>query len=225
MTMIKTPISAITRSATDACADHLRDAIISGQFGDDGPLVIDRLAVDLGVSPTPIREALRRLEAEGFVVHEARRGVTVRPIDAREFEELVDIRKALESLVLRVSVDTAGAAAFRPAKAALDAWGRTSTPDETMTAQWRFFRALYVPSGKTRILELISANWKHIHRYHLMSWVVSPEFRATDADLKGRLLARCEEGDTAGAIRALEASIEWGKSLVVRKMSSLDEEK
>src|SRR5881275_3161901 len=63
------------------------------------------LADELGVSCTPLREALRMLQSEGLVDAQANRRVTVKPISATDVEELVVMRVALETEALRLSVE------------------------------------------------------------------------------------------------------------------------
>ena len=89
-----------TKSAAEACADYLRKKLVSGQMEVGASIRTEAVAHELGISHTPVREAVRRLEAEGLVIYQPRRGVRVRGLDEHEFEELVDLRKTLESLVL-----------------------------------------------------------------------------------------------------------------------------
>lgn len=213
-------IAALSRSATDICADHLRSAILNGDFADGTPLVIDRIATQLGVSHTPIREAIRRLEAEGFLVYAPRRGATVRRIDASEFEELVTIRRALEPLLLERAVEKSEGSGFPEAGAALEKWKKKTAAAEMLEVQWAFFHGLYAPSGQVRILEIVAANWYHIQRYHQISWVASREIRDKDLTLKKRLLDACEKGDREGALARLDDAIEWGRSLVAARLAA-----
>lgn len=212
-------IVTLSRSATDICADYLRSAILSGDFTDGMPLVIDRIAAKLGVSHTPIREAIRRLEAEGFVVYAPRKGATVRRIDASEFEELVGIRYALEPLLLERAVEKTGISGYPVAVAALERWKKKTVAAEMLDAQWAFFHALYAPSGQLRILEIVSANWRHIQRYHQVSWVTSQQIRETDFGFKFRLLEACEKGGKDDALARLDEAIEWGSSLVTTRLA------
>jgi DNA-binding GntR family transcriptional regulator len=93
----------------DHVHDSLRKAIIAGRFGDGERLNERELASDLGVSTTPLKEALRQLEAEGLVRTEARRGVFV-SYGARQAEEMSLARAALESMIARMAAKRAVAA-------------------------------------------------------------------------------------------------------------------
>ncbi|WRS29314.1 GntR family transcriptional regulator [Actinomycetaceae bacterium MB13-C1-2] len=90
--------SSAPRSLPDAIYDALLDMLISGQMAPHEPLGIDRISEQLQVSPTPVREALARLEHTGLVERQARRGYRVaRPMSESNMRELVDARLVLET--------------------------------------------------------------------------------------------------------------------------------
>lgn len=206
-----------TRSASDACADYLREHIVSGKIEDGAPIVIDRVAEALGASHTPVREAIRRLEAEGLVNYVPNRGARVRGLSCSEFEELVDLRRAIEPLALEKAIKNAAPGAFLSADFEFQQWQKGSGAQEMLSHQWAFLASLYQPSGLVRTLEVIDANWRLIERYQKFAWHTSPEVREKDYRLKLAILksARAKEHDSAKA--ALVDAIEWGASLV-RKM-------
>lgn len=77
--------------------DRLRRDIVEGRYPPGTRLVEQRLAEALGVSRTPVREAMRRLESEGLVVVERNRGAHVRPLTAGEIGDLYEVRARLEA--------------------------------------------------------------------------------------------------------------------------------
>ena len=76
--------------------EQLRERIVTGRLAQGARLPEARLSRELDVSRVPLREALPRLEAEGFVTTEAGRGAAVRTWTARDVEDLFDVRLALE---------------------------------------------------------------------------------------------------------------------------------
>jgi DNA-binding GntR family transcriptional regulator len=100
-------------SLSHAVVDELRAAIIGGAYAQGERLVEEEIAGRFDVSRNPIREALRTLSTEGFVVIEPRRGARVASIDAAKAAELFELRAPLEGLV-------AGLAAQRRSPAQLD---------------------------------------------------------------------------------------------------------
>lgn len=91
------------RPLRDVVTAELRRLILQGEFMPGERLVEDRLAVRLGVSRNPVREAIRVLAAEGFVEVTPRRGAAVARLSPDEAEELFDVRVALEGLSARLS--------------------------------------------------------------------------------------------------------------------------
>jgi DNA-binding GntR family transcriptional regulator len=74
----------------------LRARILDGTYGPGRRLVIDALARELGVSPMPVREAIRRLEAEGWVNYERHHGAQVAPLDETGWVEALTTLAVLE---------------------------------------------------------------------------------------------------------------------------------
>lgn len=92
-------------SKTDLAAALLRELILTGELGPGEPLRQRSLADRLGVSPTPVREALRRLEAEGLVTSDVHRGASVAKPDHSTAEETARVRGALEALAAELAAE------------------------------------------------------------------------------------------------------------------------
>lgn len=88
---------------TELTYRSIKENVLRGTFKELSRLTEESLAAQLGISKSPVREALNRLEAEGLVVIEARRGAYVRQFSAKEVRDLYDLRAALEMH----SIDTA----------------------------------------------------------------------------------------------------------------------
>ena len=91
-------------------AQQLRSDIISGRYRTGERLVEETLADTYGVSRVPVREALRRLESEGFVVLTPYRGATVASWSQRDRFELVQVRRGLEVFAARLAAEARGGA-------------------------------------------------------------------------------------------------------------------
>ena len=81
--------------------DAVRERILRGIYPEGEPLRQDALAEELGASRIPVREALRRLEAEGLVTFNPHRGAVVSSLSLAEIEEIFEIRARIESDLLR----------------------------------------------------------------------------------------------------------------------------
>lgn len=87
--------------------ESLRDAIMAGKLKPGERLMEIQLAEDLGVSRTPVREAIRKLELEGFVVMIPRKGAYVAGISMKDIADVFEIRGALEGLAASLAAERA----------------------------------------------------------------------------------------------------------------------
>jgi DNA-binding GntR family transcriptional regulator len=85
-----------TPNLTERTYRSIKQSLLNGTLGEQSRLTEESLASQLGISKSPVREALNRLEAEGLVCIEARRGAFVRQFSAKEIRDLYDIRLVLE---------------------------------------------------------------------------------------------------------------------------------
>jgi DNA-binding GntR family transcriptional regulator len=93
------------RTKKDFVVEYLRDYILSGRLGPGERLLQGEIAERLSVSPTPVREALRQLEAEGVLSHTPHHGVEVEGVNLEDVQEIYLIRGAIESLATLQAVD------------------------------------------------------------------------------------------------------------------------
>ncbi|NLJ99809.1 MAG: GntR family transcriptional regulator [Clostridia bacterium] len=89
----------------DVVFETLREAIIDGKLKPGERLMEVQLAEDMGVSRTPIREAIRKLELEGFVIMVPRKGAYVSEISKKDIADVFEIRAALESLAAGLAAE------------------------------------------------------------------------------------------------------------------------
>ena len=134
-------------STPDVIASVLREAIVAGILAGGSQLRQSEVAANFGVSVIPVREALRQLLAEGFVVLQRNRGAIVAETAVSEIEELFDLRLALETLLLKAAVPN-----LNPADLERAAEYQRAFEAETDTTRWghwnwRFHEALYLPAA------------------------------------------------------------------------------
>ncbi len=82
---------------SDIAYDYLRKRILNGEYAPGQALMTNMLAPEIGVSRTPIRDALRQLEADGLVTIQPRLGASVKKMDLKTFRESCELRLALET--------------------------------------------------------------------------------------------------------------------------------
>lgn len=100
-----TPAAGKGLTKQERVYEKLRERILTGVYGPGYRIVIDRLAAEFGVSALPLREAVRRLEAEGLVVFRPNAGAQVTPANPGEFDEELTVLAVLEGYATMLAMD------------------------------------------------------------------------------------------------------------------------
>ena len=95
-------------TAEEEAYSYLLDAICKGQYRTGDRLIAEDIANDIGMSRMPVREAFRRLAAEGLVTLRPNRGAIVSGLNIEEMREVFEMRSALEGLAIRLAVPKLG---------------------------------------------------------------------------------------------------------------------
>jgi DNA-binding GntR family transcriptional regulator len=157
--------------------EGLREAIHRGELLPGERITVVQLSERLGMSVTPIREAIRVLEAEGLVVNEPHRGVTVTSRTLAEEEELTILRASMEALATRYAVPLVDHATLEELERLQDDMEEAVADgdDARLTdGNARFHLAIYNASGLRYTVGLIERLWMPFHR--------SPIWDAGDRD-------------------------------------------
>jgi DNA-binding GntR family transcriptional regulator len=151
-------------SKTDMVAALIRQLIITGELPAGEQLRQRDLAQRFGVSQTPVREALRRLESEGLVVGDTHRGFTVVEPDDGPVEENFQIRAALESLGASLAarkINAAGIAALRRLNDRMRELGDGDPRYADLNRDFHF--TVYEHAGSPLLLSLMRLLWASLH--------------------------------------------------------------
>jgi DNA-binding GntR family transcriptional regulator len=149
--------------------DHLKSDVLSGHFKPGERLTEEHLAKTLGVSRTPVREALHKLASEGLIQPLESRGFCVARDSREEIEDLFDIRAALEGYAIRLICDCISEQTLEQLngfiRKAQDALDRKKL-DEIFEYNTQFHDALHrVIARKSRFHSLIADTRKYVLRY------------------------------------------------------------
>jgi len=105
---------------SDVAYEHIRKKILSGEYPLGYPLLTEALSAETKVSRTPVREALHKLKAEGLVTLSPRLGASVKTMDVKEFQEMCELRLALEGHAAGLAAKNHSQADLQEIKLALD---------------------------------------------------------------------------------------------------------
>jgi len=155
------------QTKAEAVYDEIRRRILRGVLPPNSTLNQDALAPELGVSVTPVREAVRRLEAEGLVQFHAHRSVVVSPLSLAELSEIYDVRLQLDPYAAAVATAKASEETLR----AIERMARTqvsSDPLEQATINRAFHRSIYAESGNRLLIETLDRLWERTDRYRIL---------------------------------------------------------
>jgi DNA-binding GntR family transcriptional regulator len=146
--------------------EKIKQAILSGELGSGRPLVEQTLAEWCGVSRTPVREALRRLEQDGLIdrtIH----GLAVRERSPEEILDLYDTRIVLESATARAAAARRTEHDLREMRWALQRAGEVEEGDREamMRTNQQFHRALWHSSHNESLIDLLERLHLHLARY------------------------------------------------------------
>ena len=139
----------------DSACDVLRRMIVGGGLPAGHPLHQVSLATQLGISRTPLREALHTLSAEGLVSFDANGTAFVVEPSAEELREIYSIREVLEILAGREAAEHISEAQIIRAETVLDGMEDVADPVEWASLNARFHRLIYEAARKPQLLELI----------------------------------------------------------------------
>lgn len=140
----------------------IRARIADGTYPSGHRLVLGQLAKDLSVSPVPIREALRRLEAEGYVMVRRNAGAQVASIEASEYRQVAHVLGILEAAAMALAapfVTEADLAAARAINAELRATFSTRDSAKFVQGNRTFHRLLYQRCPNAHLVKFIDQEW------------------------------------------------------------------
>lgn len=196
--------------------DQLRDAIISGRFQAGEPIRQESIASQYEVSRTPVREALRLLEAEGWIEQRPHRGAVVAALDPEDVIELFEVRAALETLAVRRSFPRLGDFNLKAIEKAYKAM--VAAPESDIGAHNAFHMALYAAAG-ARLQRLVRNHLDAAQRYlrfeHSALKVSDIDRREHEALLKAAL-----SRDVSKAVAVIESHVGGGGHGIARSLRS-----
>lgn len=172
--------------------DSLRKAIIHGKLRPGERLMEIQLAEEMGVSRTPVREAIRKLELDGFVVMVSRRGAYVAGVSVKDIADVFEVRSALEGLA-------AGLAAERITEEEMEELEKViyqiSGEEDVLAVVKKdneFHELIYKASRNRRLTQIIKNLSEQISRFRLTSLSVPGRLKIAVDEHKKIIEAICE---------------------------------
>lgn len=152
--------------------ETLREAIIQGRLKPGERLMEIQLAEEMGVSRTPVREAIRKLELEGFVVMVPRKGAYVAGISIKDIVDVFEVRAALEALAAGLAAERATPEELEDMERAVLQIYEVSNGqnlDSLVERDTRFHELIYKASRNQRLVQIITLLKEHFQRFRTTS--------------------------------------------------------
>ena len=204
-------------TATEAATRALREIILNAEIPPGAPLRQDDLARKLGVSRTPLREALQRLEAEGLVRLDLHKGAMVAKPSIAQVSEVFELQEVLETMAGRIAVQRTTDADVEALRSLLAKHASIDEPTEWARANIEFHTRLYDIGGKPLLVEIIGLLRNRSGLYvHMLAR--SPEGRHR-ADQEHKEMVDALAAGDADALeelirRHLRTTLEWLRSVI-----------
>lgn len=193
--------------AHGAKADHayetIRGKILDGSYGPGFRLVLDRLANEIGVSAVPVREALRRLEAEGYVDFIRNVGARVRWIDVTDCAESLQTLAVLEASATAMAAPLLDRSTLTQARKANEAMAASLARRDGIAVSLqdcKFHEKLYDACPNTYLVSLVRREMTRVQRLGSAILALAPERAQQAAEEHARLIELIESGARSSRI-------------------------
>ena len=198
------------KTKEEQVADFLRESIISGRLPRGARLKQQEIATQLNTSITPVREALKLLAAEGYVIGDSYRGATVAPFDIEASSEVLTLRIQLETQLVYGAVERATAQDIAELRVLADAFAaafEAGDNEAARAANYRFHHRMFEIARMPQTLHFVQILWAR-YPFDLINQLSGRVSRA--AAEHEYLLKAVVAGDGTGAMMATRHHIQTG---------------
>jgi DNA-binding GntR family transcriptional regulator len=199
-----------SRTKEEQVADFLREGIISGRIPRGTRLKQQEIATLLKTSITPVREALKLLAAEGYVLGDSFRGATVAPFDIEASSEVLSLRIQLETKLVQGAAERVTSADIAELRVLAGAFAKAfdaGDNEAARAANYRFHHRMFEIARMPQTLHFVQILWAR-YPFDLINRLKGRVSRA--ADEHDDMLAALIAGDVAAAMLATRQHIEAG---------------
>ena len=210
----------------DQAYSALKDAILAGKFAPGDHLVELEIARLLGLSRSPVREAFRRLEQEGYL-HVTRSGVIVQQISSKDIEGIYFVRQKLEAMAATLAAKRATAdeiAQLRQALKSMDLAIKEKNDKKIVRAANEFHALLYSLSDNQYLIDLLNTTYEKIRHFRTVNITVHERGREALAEHRAVVEALARH-DAAQADRYSQEHIQKSWEHTRRSLAKSSNEK
>lgn len=203
---------SVSLSKSERAYASLRERIASREFGPGYRLVLGDIARELGMSVVPVREAVRRLEAEGLVTYERNVGARVALADPNEYVYAMQTLGVLEGAAMAFAAPHLDAEALERAADVNDRMRRlldAFDPHEFTVLNERFHTILFEACPNPHLLDLVHRGWARLNNVRDSTFAFVPARAATSVAEHDQLIALVRDGAEPLEIEQLAREHRW----------------
>ncbi|MHC5306570.1 GntR family transcriptional regulator [Bartonella sp. LJL80] len=175
--------------ASDVILAHLRKAIADGTLDEGEPIRQDDVAALFNVSKIPVREALKRLEAEGLVEFRRNKGAIVTKLSEPEIAQIFELRAILEAAAIKRSVPNMNEETYQKASSYCEAFEHETDVARWSELNWHFHKTLYEDAARPYLIDAIRTTYDRLERYLRVQLTLSHGKRTADNEHRQILAA------------------------------------
>ena len=193
----------------DVVFNTLREAILKGDLKPGERLMELQLASKLGVSRTPIREAIRMLEQEGLAVTTPRKGAEVSKMTLKDMEDVLEIRDALDELAVRIAcqkISDEQLKQLEDMKELFEKSTQTGNVKKIAEADVTFHDVIYEATGNPKLVTLLNNLREQVYRYRV-EYIKDPKNYPTLIAEHEAILESLKNRDVKNAVEAMHVHV------------------
>lgn len=207
----------------DGVFNALRKAILNGELAPGQRLMEIALANRLGVSRTPVREAIKRLEQEGLVVIIERKGAEVAGISGNQLRDVLEVRLALEELSGELACIRIGDSGIEMLKSMNEAFlncinDPSATAADIAKADVEFHSVIYNAANNARLVKMVNDFSQQMYRYRL-EHIKELADRTVLAAEHDKIINAISEKDVMQTREAIRKHINLQEEAIIRKLN------
>lgn len=206
----------------DVVFNTLRQAILKGELEPGERLMEIQLAERLGVSRTPIREAIRKLELEGLVLMIPRKGAEVAEISEKSLREVLEVRRSLEELAIELACQRITPEELTALEEAENRFARAVEDGEVMAiaeSDENYHELIYQATANDRLVQILNNLREQMYRYRL-EYIKDEDRRQILVVEHEHILRAVRRRDIADAKSAVREHIDNQQLTITRNLTT-----
>ena len=203
----------------DVVFENLRTAILEGNLKAGQRLMEVQLAEQLGVSRTPIREAIRKLELEGLVVMLPRKGAYVANMSFKDLIDVLEIRASLEGLAASLAAERRNdedIIDLEKLAKEFETCVRETNIEGVLKTDIDFHEKIFMMANNKKLYQLITSLWEQVHRFRV-TYVSDYDASLSLVEEHNKILQAIKDGDSELAKKYATEHIELAEQFFMEK--------